>query len=110
MPKYLLQASLTVEGLKGTIEEGGTSRREAVTQFVESLGGKVEAAYYAFGYTDVFIIVDMPHNVAATAASLILNVAGTTKTTMTVLITPEEVDEATALAREKTGAYRPPGQ
>ena len=33
----------------------------------------------------------------------------TAKVTITVLITPEEVDRATDLAKEKSGVYRPPG-
>ena len=45
-----------------------------------------------------------------TAASLIGNVAGTHKSTLTVLITPEEVDQATGVAKEKMAAYRPPGR
>ena len=63
----------------------------------------------AIGDTDVFMIVDLPDNVNATAASLIGNVAGTSKVTFTVLVTPEEVDQATDMAKEKMAAYRPPG-
>ena len=110
MPKYLIQASHTVEGLKGLLKEGGSSRREAVRKATESLGGTLEAFYYAFGDTDVFVIVDYPDNVSATAAALVVNVAGTAKCTTTVLITPEEMDKATEVAKEMGGAYRPPGQ
>ncbi len=110
MPKYLGRASYTVEGLKGLLKEGGTSRREVVEQGCKSVDGTLEAYYYAFGDTDVFFIMDLPDNVTATAASLIGNVAGTTKVTYTVLLTPEEVDQAADLVKEKMGAYRPPGQ
>ncbi len=110
MPKYLFQASYTLEGLKGVLKEGGSSRREAVEQIVKSLGGTLEAYYYAFGDTDVFFIVDGVDNVSATAGSLIGNAAGTSKVKTTPLITPEEVDEATEMAKEKIGEYRPPGQ
>lgn len=110
MAKYLVRSSYTVEGLKGLIKEGGTSRREATARAFESAGGKVEAYYYAFGDTDVFTIVDLPDNVTATAASLIGNVAGTATMTVTALITPEEVDQASAMAKEKMDAYRPPGR
>ena len=96
--------------MKGLVKEGGSSRREAVARLVESLGGTVEAYYYAFGDTDVHIIMDLPDNVIATAGSLISNVTGTSKVKITVLITPEEVDQATDLAKEKMVAYRPPGQ
>jgi hypothetical protein len=40
MSKFLIEASLTVQGLKGLQNEGGSARREAVTTAVESLGGK----------------------------------------------------------------------
>ena len=96
--------------MKGLIKEGGSSRREAGEQAIKSLGGTVEAYYFAFGDTDVYMIMDMPDNVSATAISLIANAAGTSKVTATVLITPEEVDQATDLAKEKMAAYRPPGQ
>jgi hypothetical protein len=32
MPKYLVQASYTEEGLKGLLKDGGSKRREAVAQ------------------------------------------------------------------------------
>jgi uncharacterized protein with GYD domain len=110
MPKYLIQASYTVEGLKGLLKEGGSSRREAVRKATESLGGTLEAFYYAFGSTDAFVIIDHPDNVSVAAVSMVVNVAGTAKCTTTVLITPEEVDQATEVAKEMSSAYRPPGQ
>ena len=56
MPKYMFKASLSEHGIKGTMDEGGTSRRQAVTQAVEAEGGKVEAFYYAFGGEDIYAI------------------------------------------------------
>ena len=43
-----------------------------------------------------------------TIVSLATNAAGSVKATCTVLMTPEEVDQAVALAAEKGAAYRPP--
>ena len=105
MPKYLFQASYTQSGLKGLLKEGGTSRREAVEKAIKSLGGALEAYYYAFGYHDVYAIADLPDNVSTTAFALIANAAGTAKVQTTVLITPEEVDQAV----KKSVDYRPPG-
>ena len=110
MPKYLFQGTYTKEGLEGLLKEGGSSRREAVVKATQGLGGKVEAFYYAFGKTDFYVIIDLPDNAAATAASLITNAAGTTHTSTTVLVTPEETDQAVALANEKAANYRPPGR
>ena len=110
MAKYLIRASYTEEGLKGLLKEGGSARREAVAEAAESLGGTLEAFYYAFGDTDVFLIVDYPDNVTASAAALVVNSIGMSKIRTTVLITPGEVDQAAELANEKMVAYRPAGQ
>jgi len=109
MPKYLIHSTYGVEGVKAVLKEGGSSRREAVAQGVKAVGGSLEACYFAFGDTDAFMIVDLPDNVTAAASSLLGNAAGTHKTTFTVLITPEELDQASELAKEKMAAYRPPG-
>ena len=110
MPKYLLQACYTAEGLKGLLKEGGSQRREAVEQAVKKGRGTLEGFYYAFGDTDVFIIVDYPDNVSAAATSLIANNSGAVKMKTTVLLTPEEIDQATSQATETSGNYRPPGK
>ena len=106
MPKYLVQASYTVEGLKGLLKDGGSKRREVVAQLAKGLGGTLEAFYYAFGDDDIFAIMDLPDNVSATATSLVINAAGAAKVKVTVLLTPEEVDQATKTSVD----YRPPGQ
>jgi len=43
MPKYLVQANYVGDGVKGLINEGGSSRRAAVEKLFESVGGKLEA-------------------------------------------------------------------
>ena len=106
MPKYLAHASYTVEGLKGLLKDGGTKRREVIEQLAKGLGGTLEAFYYAFGDDDVFAILDFPDNVSARAVSMAINATGGATVKTTVLITPEEVDQATT----KTVDYRPPGQ
>jgi len=106
MPKYLIQANYVGEGIKGLLKEGGTSRRAAVEKLFSSVGGKVEAFYYAFGDTDLFVIGDMPDNISAAALSLIVNAAGAATARIVVLLTPEEIDAAA----KKTPNYRPPGQ
>ena len=110
MPKYLVQSCYTAEGLKGVLKEGGSKRKEAIEQAAQAMGGTAEAVYFAFGDVDVFVILDLPDNVSATAGSLIVNASGTSKTTYTVLITPEEVDQAVDMAGKLAGDYLPPGQ
>jgi len=106
MPKYLSRTSYTAEGLKGLLKDGGTKRKEAMQRMAESLGGKLEAFYYAFGDDDLFAIWDMPENVDVAAASLIVNASGVAKAKVTVLITPEEIDRAV----KKSVVYSPPGK
>jgi uncharacterized protein with GYD domain len=106
MPKYLLQANYIGDGIKGLLKEGGTARRAAAEQAIQSIGGKVEAFYYAFGDTDVYVIVDMPDNVSAAASALIVSASGLVRIKTTVLITPDEMDRAGKV----TPSYRPPGR
>ena len=105
MPKYLFQGSYTPEGFKGLMEEGGTKRREAAIEALGSVGGKLDAFYFSFGEDDFHIIVDLPDNVSTTAISFVGNVSGTFSIRTTVLLTPEEVDEAV----KKSVDFRPPG-
>jgi uncharacterized protein with GYD domain len=106
MPKYLVQASTTVEGAQGLLKEGGTSRRAAIEKLVRSLGGTLEAFYYAFGETDEYIIADLPDNVSMAAAAIVGTAGGASTIKTSVLITPEEIDQAV----KKSPTYRPPGQ
>jgi uncharacterized protein with GYD domain len=106
MPKYLLQASYTVEGLKGLRKDGGSSRCAAAEALVKSLGGTMESFYYAFGDADVYLVVDMPDHASVSAAALAIGSSGAVTGKTVVLITPEEVDAAT----KKMPDYRAPGQ
>jgi uncharacterized protein with GYD domain len=105
MPKYLIEASYTVEGVKGVQSAGGSSRRDAIAALAESAGGRLESFYFAFGERDVYTVVDLPDNESATAVALTVNASGAVKVRTTVLVTPEEVDAAAKRSVE----YRAPG-
>ena len=105
MPKYLFQASYTQEGLRGLVSEGGTKRQKMVEDLVDGTGGTLEAFYYAFGDSDLYAIVELPDDVSATAASLVIGASGAASIKTTVLVTPETVDEAV----NRSVMYRPPG-
>ena len=105
MGKYLFQASYTSEGVRGLIRDGASNRRTAVETTVTRLGGQVEAFYYALGDVDVYAVVDLPDNVSANAVSLVINRTGVVHLKTTVLMTPEEVDQA--IGRQVD--YRAPG-
>jgi uncharacterized protein with GYD domain len=106
MPKYLLHASYSAEGSKGLLTDGGTKRVNAARALIESLGGKLETLYFAFGDADVVAIVDLPDNASAAAASLAIAGTGALNGKMTVLLTPEDIDQAA----RKSPSYTPPGR
>ena len=106
MAKYLLKVSYTTDGAKGLQKDGGTKRRKAAQGLVESVGGKIECLYFAFGDCDAIVIADMPDSASAAAASIALATSGAVTTTTTVLITPEEMDQAV----KKSTSYTPPGR
>ena len=105
MAKFLVKASYTAEGAKGLQSAGGTSRRDAVAKMAEGLGGSVESFYFAFGATDAYVVLDLPDNESAMAASIAVNAAGAASSEVVVLLTPDEFDAAAKLSVE----YRPPG-
>jgi uncharacterized protein with GYD domain len=105
MPKFLIEASYTLDGVKGVQSAGGTSRRDAVAQVAESVGGRLDSFYFAFGDHDAYVIVDLPDNESAAAVALTVNAAGGAATKTVVLLTPEEVDAAA----KRSVDYVPPG-
>ena len=106
MPKYLYHGSYTDKGLKGLLKDGGSKRVKVTKKAIESLGGKMEAYYFALGGNDFFIILEAPDNVAAITGSMVANASGTVKVNITALVSPEEVD----LAAKQTMKWSPPGK
>ena len=105
MAKYLVEGSYTPEGIKGVLKEGGSGRRAAVETALKAMGGKLESIYYAFGDTDVYVIIDVPDHATAAAFSMGISATGAVAVKTTVLMTVEEIDQA----GKKTLSYRPPG-
>ena len=105
MPKYLIAASYSAEGVRGVAEKGGTARREAVEQLVGSVGGTMESFHFAFGDADALVICDLPSDEIAAALAMSINGSGATTIRTTVLLTPEQVDAAAKAVPE----YRAPG-
>ena len=105
MPKFLVEASYSPEGVQGLIKDGASKRVKTATGLVESLGGTVENFYYAFGSTDIYGVVDMPDNVSATAVSLAVNASGAVGVSLTPLLTAAEVDAACT----KVPSFQAPG-
>ncbi|HVM30826.1 MAG TPA: GYD domain-containing protein [Candidatus Limnocylindrales bacterium] len=105
MPKYLFIGRYSPEGARGVLKEGGTKRREAAEQVLASVGGRLESIHWAFGEGDFYVVADMPDNVAASAAALRVAASGAVGIKTVVLMTADEVDQAT----QRSAEYRPPG-
>ena len=105
MPKFLIKASYNPDGVRGLLKEGGSKRRAAVQKVVESMGGTLDAFYYAYGPDDAVIIADLPDANSGIALSLTVNATGAVRLSTTPLISPEEIDSAT----KKTVKYKAPG-
>ena len=106
MAKYLFEARYTSEGAKGLAREGGSGRRAAIAKMTESVGGKLEAFYYAFGDIDAYVVVDVPDAISAAAVALAVNQGGGASVKTVVLISPEDMDKA----GKKAVDYRAPGR
>ena len=104
MAKYMFQASYTLNGVNGLLEVGGSHRAEVVKGLIGSVGGTLEAFYYAFGDDDIYIIAELPDDAAAAALSLKVFAAGSATVKTTVLLDPTVIDEA----REREVSYSPP--
>jgi uncharacterized protein with GYD domain len=105
MPKYLLQANYTLEGVRGVLAKGGSARKSALQAAAKAIGGKLDSFYFAFGSTDVIVIVDLPDQTAAAALALTVAAGGGATVTTTVLLQPEEIDSAV----KSNVKYQPPG-
>jgi uncharacterized protein with GYD domain len=106
MPKYLIQARYTNQGVQGLLKDSASGRRADVQAAVKALGGSVEAFYYAFGEDDAIVIIDLPNSTKAAALSLSVSGAGAVRVRTTPLLTVEEIDQALEIHTQ----YRAPGE
>ena len=106
MPKFLIEATYSAEGLRGLAKDKASGRQALVKEALASLGGKLEGAYFALGDADVYVLCDCPDHVSAAALSLAVSSSGLVRTKTVPLLTVEEADRALSM---KT-AYRAPGK
>jgi uncharacterized protein with GYD domain len=105
MPRFLHQVSHTSEALASLIANP-QDRFEAIRGPIESLGGKLEQGYFAFGEHDAVVITEMPDNVSAAAIALAFAAGGAVRnsTTTALLTTAEALD---AMKKAATCGYKP---
>ncbi|MEU0368819.1 GYD domain-containing protein [Streptomyces sp. NPDC006283] len=105
MPKYLVQATYTAEGMKGLLAEGGSGRKAAVEQVLTSCGGTLEWMYFALGERDLYAVIDLPDEVTMAATVMAVRATGTVLSTAVPLLSVADIDAA---ARTQVD-FRPPG-
>jgi len=105
MPKFLLEATYTPEGMRGLVKDKASGRKAAIAQAIKKLGGKLDAIYFCLGENDVVLVADLPDHVSAAALGCTAGASGTVRTKTTALLTVEEADAALS----KTVDYRAPG-
>jgi uncharacterized protein with GYD domain len=105
MAKFLIEVDYSAAGSKGMLQDGGSKRKAVVEKMIKKVGGKLEAFYFTFGIRDAVLIVDLPDNQTAAGISLAVSATGSVAYKTTVLLTPQEIDEAV----KKGVAYTPPG-
>jgi len=106
MPKFLIEALYSAEGLRGLAKDKASGREAAVRDALQALGGKLDSLFYALGESDVFVICECPDHVTAASLALAVSASGLVRTKTIPLLTVAEVDRALAMQ----GKYRQPGQ
>jgi len=105
MPHYLCQISYTAEGWAALLRKP-VNRIEAVRPAVEKLGGKVESAWFAFGESDLIVILDMPDNISAASFAIAVAGGGTVRSYKTIPLLSID-DGIEALKRGAKSGYKP---
>ena len=105
MPKFLIKGKYNAEGLRGLKKDKASGREKAIAASCKSLGGKLDAVYYALGDADIFVVVDMPSHVHVSSFCVAAGAGGLVSTSTVPLLTVAEMDKA--LGEDVT--YRKPG-
>lgn len=107
MARYLYQVAYTPGAWEAQVNKP-EDRIEVLRPVVRKLGGKIEAAYYAFGDYDLVLIVNMPDNVGAAALSIAASAGGSLKSIKTTPLMSVR-EGLRAMRQAKRSGYTPPG-
>ena len=102
MAYYMYQASFTADAWAKMVKEP-QDREKALRPVIEKLGGKLIGYWMAFGESDAVVIVQLPDNVSAAAASLAATAGGAVKSLKTTALM--SIDESMQ-AMKKASAPR----
>jgi uncharacterized protein with GYD domain len=106
MPKFLIEASYSAEGMRGLAKDKASGREAAIRDALTAIGGKLDSIYYALGESDVFVLCECPDHVNAAALAFAVCASGLVRTKTIPLLTIAEADQALT----KSIGYKPPGK
>lgn len=108
MGSYMIQVSYTPEAWAAQLKHP-QNRIEAIRPMIERSGAKLIGAWYAFGESDLILIVEGGDD-KTTAASVLVAAAGGAVSSIktTVLMSIEDGLAAIKQAGEVSGLYKPP--
>ena len=99
MPKYLFHVNYLQSAVESIVNQEGPPRHHRAAKLAEDAGGTVESFHFAFGGTDAYVICDLPDDESAASISLAVNVSGGVTTSVTKLLTPDQMEVAARKAR-----------
>jgi uncharacterized protein with GYD domain len=107
MPKYAIMFHYRPGAVRAMMDRP-EDRAAIVAQAAESLGGKLEAYYWALGPFDGLIILDVPDGRAAASVQMVMAGTGAVDQIETHELFPaERLNDL--LQRAKSVPYSPPG-
>lgn len=110
MARFLIELAYTPEAWAAQLENP-KNRLEVLKPYFDSLGARVETAYFAFGENDLVLVIEAPDNVSIAALSIATSAGGAVKSMKTTpLMTIEEGLEALRKGQRARAAYTPPGK
>lgn len=107
MPLYLTHFSYTPATWSRLIQNP-EDRREAATQYIEAVGGRLHGFWYAFGDHDAYCLWEAPDNVSMAATAIAISAGGALSEFHTTLLLSVE-ETLSALQKAASIAYRAPG-
>jgi uncharacterized protein with GYD domain len=105
---YLIRAKLSQDAVRALLAKP-QDRKAAVSRLIERLGGTLHEYFFAFGDSDIVLLIELPGNVDAAAAALVVSASGSVAgTETTVLVSMDDAVAAMKTAGEAVGTYAPP--
>ena len=108
MQNFLTRFSYTPETWAKLIKNP-EDRRVAAKQYIESVGGRLQGFWYAFGNNDAYILWEAPDNVSMAATEIAIRAGGALSSIHTTVLMSVE-DTMSALSKAASIKYWKPGE